>query len=329
MFRAASSGETTRPSGSTHWSSFDADGHRDRRGGEPAGGGQRRPPEHREDGERAEQRQVPGQLEHRRLRGQAGGVPPQLLDRRSPGGGAPVGQERQQGDQGARRDERRVEPPPGHGVPQGAHSASALIAAAPRASISAARTARGRGAGDRSRRSSRRVTCSTRSAPGAHRDVGVPDRLPRFLELVAESGQPAQQVGAAGREPPQPPRLELRRPAGARRRPPQEDDDVVPHDVGDDVGDGRAGRRAPGEDEAVRGLRVEEAVPELVVHAPTVVPPPGRRPGAGCVVPGDQETAAPPVVGSPAAAQAEKPPMTSVARCRPRERSASAARLEV
>ena len=35
------------------------------------------------------------------------------------------------------------------------------------------------------------------------------------------------------------------------------------------------------------------------------------------------------MVGRPSAAQARKPPITSVARCRPRDRSASAARLDV
>jgi L-amino acid N-acyltransferase YncA len=47
-----------------------------------------------------------------------------------------------------------------------------------------------------------------------------------------------------------------------------------------------------------------------------------RHPPAG-------QEGGPPVAGSPAASHAWNPPMTSVARCRPRERRASAARLEV
>src|SRR4051794_23110189 len=71
-------------------------------------------------------------------------------------------------------------------------------------------------------------------------------------------------------------------------------------------------------DRPVRGPRWQG-----MVRGWTALPSVGpRRPPAG-------QRAAPPVVGRPDRSHARKPPMTSVARCRPSERRASAARLEV
>ena len=94
------------------------------------------------------------------------------------------------------------------------------------------------------------------------------------------AGQPAQQVRAPGGQPPPPAGVESGRPC--RRRPAEQLHHLVPHDVGDHARHGGRVGRTPGQDEPVGVRGVEEPLPEVVVHAPTLAPHPAGALNGGC-----------------------------------------------